>query len=110
MSGHATNRRPSSSRSEASTSPRDRGAPEDVTFDSIYPLPIQVVSRRFWTPVGVARRAAQLFRQAGARNVLDVGSGVGKFVFVAAASEPEVCFVGIDHRENLVEVARRAHV
>jgi len=80
---------------------------EDVTFDSIYPRPIRAISRRFWTPVGVARRAAQLFRQAGARSVADVGSGVGKFVLIAAASAPEICFVGIEHRPHLVAAARQ---
>ena len=86
----------------------EKGA-EDVAFDSIYPLSIRTISRRFWTPVDVARRAAQLLRQAGARRVLDVGSGVGKFVLVAAAEVPELRFVGVEQRAHLVEVARRAH-
>jgi SAM-dependent methyltransferase len=79
----------------------------DATFDRMYPPRVRDLSRRFWTPVGVARRAAQLFRQAGTRNVLDVGSGVGKFVLVAAIEAPEVCFTGIEQRAHLVEIARQ---
>jgi SAM-dependent methyltransferase len=85
----------------------EKGA-EDAAFDSIYPPSIRAISRRFWTPVDVARRAANLFRQAGARRVLDVGSGVGKFVLVAAGAVPEVSFVGVEQRAHLVDVAKRA--
>jgi SAM-dependent methyltransferase len=80
----------------------------DAAFDSIYPPSIRAISRRFWTPVEVARRAADLFRQAGARRVLDVGSGVGKFVLVAAGAAPGMRFVGVEQRGHLVEIARRA--
>jgi SAM-dependent methyltransferase len=81
---------------------------EDAAFDSVYPPAIRAISRRFWTPVSVARRAAQLFREAGARSVADIGSGVGKFVLVAAEVAPEVSFVGIEQRQNLVAAAREA--
>lgn len=94
----------SGSRDQDSADSRDS---EDATFDSIYPPTIRAISRRFWTPVAVARRATQLFRQAGARSVVDVGSGVGKFVLVGAATAPGMCFVGIEHREHLVDTARK---
>ena len=81
---------------------------EDTQFDAVYPLPIRMVSRRFWTPVDVAQKAARMLRQAGARTVLDVGSGVGKFVLVAAAAEPQMQFVGVEQRPHLVAVARDA--
>jgi SAM-dependent methyltransferase len=83
----------------------DRGA-EDAAFDALYPPTVRAISRRFWTPVGVARHAVQLLRQSGARTVLDVGSGVGKFVLVAAAVAPEMRFVGVEQRRHLVEVAQ----
>jgi SAM-dependent methyltransferase len=86
----------------------DDATSEDAAFDSVYPPAIRAISRRFWTPVSVARRAAQLFRQAGARSVADIGSGVGKFVLVAAKAAPEVSFVGIEQRQNLVAAAREA--
>ena len=81
---------------------------EDWAFDAIYPPAIREVSRRYWTPVEVARRAARMFHQAGVRRVLDVGSGVGKFVLVAAAAVPEISFVGVEQRARLVEIATRA--
>jgi hypothetical protein len=99
--------------SGGSVAQEDRGPTpergEDATFDSVYPPAIRAVSRRFWTPVDVARRAAYLFRQAGARRVLDVGSGAGKFVLVAAGAVPELSFVGVEQRAHLVDVARKAH-
>ena len=86
----------------------DANGADDRSFDCVYPAAIRKLSRRFWTPVDVARRAACLFRQAGVRSVLDVGAGVGKFVLVAASAAPELSFLGIEQREDLVDVARRA--
>ncbi len=83
-------------------------AAEDAEFDVIYPEAIRLASRRFWTPVDVARRAARLLRESGARKVLDVGSGVGKFVLVAAREAPGMRFMGVEQRPHLVQVARDA--
>jgi SAM-dependent methyltransferase len=85
-----------------------RRSAHDVAFDCVYPAAIRLLSRRFWTPVEVARRAAEMFVAAGARRVLDVGSGVGKFVLAAAAAAPAVEFVGVERRQWLVAVARKA--
>jgi SAM-dependent methyltransferase len=82
---------------------------EDTAFDrTLYPDAICALSARFWTPIGVAARAARLFRWAGARSVLDVGAGAGKFVLAAAVAEPDLDFVGIEQRGGLVDVARKA--
>jgi predicted RNA methylase len=90
---------------ESAASPAD-----DSSFDRVYPPAVRELSRRFWTPVGVARRAGELLRSAGARNVLDVGAGAGKFALVAAAAQQELSFVGIEQREPLVHVARMAAI
>jgi SAM-dependent methyltransferase len=87
-----------------------RRSPHDIVFDSVYPAAVRLLSRRFWTPVAVAHRAAELFLGAGARRVLDVGSGVGKFALAAAAAAPGVEFVGVERRTQLVAIARRAQV
>ena len=79
-----------------------------MLFDSIYPAHIRLISRRFWTPVAVARHAAELFHGGGAHHVLDVGAGVGKFILAAAASAPTIDFVGVEQRAHLVGIARRA--
>jgi SAM-dependent methyltransferase len=86
----------------------DPAVADDTSFDLLFPLAIRARSSRYWTPVAVARSAARLFRQAGARKVLDVGAGVGKFALAAAAAVPEVHFVGVEQRSHLVELARLA--
>ena len=91
-----------------STSPALAYLADDDAFDALYTPEIREVSARFWTPLAVARRAAELLAQAGARSILDVGSGVGKFALVAGASCPELRVVGIEQRAHLVEHARRA--
>jgi SAM-dependent methyltransferase len=83
---------------------------DDLAFGRLYPPDIRILSSLYWTPVAVARRAAHLFRNAGAQHVLDVGSGVGKFAIAAAAVAPDVQFTGIEQRARLVEVARRVAV
>lgn len=87
-----------------------RTGPDDLdeAFDAIYPPHIRRLSPRFWTPVAVARRAALLLRDAGARTILDVGAGVGKFALVAARTVPELRVVGIEQRAHLVKLALRA--
>ena len=83
------------------------GPVADAAFDALYPDPIRSRSAQFWTPVAVAARAAALFADHGARRVLDVGSGAGKFCLAAACVRPEVDFWGVEQRPHLVEAARR---
>jgi len=80
----------------------------DLAFDALYDVEIRRVSRRFWTPLETARRAALLLEEAGARSILDIGSGVGKFALVAAATVPALSVVGIEQRAHLVKAARQA--
>jgi SAM-dependent methyltransferase len=84
------------------------GTADDLAFDQLYPAPIRARSARFWTPVAVAHRAAQLFAGQDVRRVLDVGSGAGKLCLVAACVCPDIDFTGIEQRPYLVEAARRA--
>jgi SAM-dependent methyltransferase len=77
----------------------------DDEFDQFIPHEDRRVSADYWTPVGVATRAAQWLDYFGARSVVDVGSGVGKFC-VAAALGGQCQFTGIEHRTRLVAAAR----
>jgi EAL domain-containing protein (putative c-di-GMP-specific phosphodiesterase class I)/CheY-like chemotaxis protein len=77
----------------------------DAQFDAFYPDGARLVSSRFWTPVDVALRAAQLLVVDRATRVLDVGSGAGKFCVIGALSTG-ACFTGVEHRLALVDVAR----
>jgi SAM-dependent methyltransferase len=63
-------------------------------------------SSQFWTPLEVARRAALTFAAFGARRVLDVGCGPGKFCIAAALACPELEFHGIEQRPELVRTAK----
>jgi predicted RNA methylase len=83
-----------------------RGEPvSDRDFDRLYPLRVRELSRAFWTPVRVGQRAIELLAPSKVRRVLDVGSGVGKFCVVAAAQTGQEV-TGIEHRGDLVRVAR----
>lgn len=78
----------------------------DPEFDELYPGRTRAVAGRFWTPLGIARRAATLFEKYDAARILDVGAGPGKFCIAAALAYPAGEFTGIEHRAPLVEVAR----
>ena len=78
----------------------------DAQLDALLPEAVRRVSSVYWTPVRVARRAAQIFDDLGISRVLDVGSGPGKFCIVAGARVPRMSFVGIEHRPHLVAAAQ----
>jgi len=79
----------------------------DALFDRVYPLQVQRVSRQFWTPVDVAIAASRWLSEVGCRTTLDVGAGPGKFCIVASLSMQQTV-TGLEHRADLVEVARSA--
>jgi hypothetical protein len=79
----------------------------DDTFDRIFPPPIREMSRVFWTPVRVAQRALTLLELGSGMRLLDIGAGVGKFCFIGAAVT-DATFVGLEHRQSLVDIARAA--
>jgi len=84
---------------------RNRQPVRDEDFDALLPLAYRRLSPRFWTPLRAARRAAQWLEGEGARRVLDVGAGVGKFCTIGALSTDRARFIGVEHREALVRVA-----
>src|SRR5713226_861432 len=57
---------------------------EDERFDLIYPPEIRDLSCRHWTPVAVARKAAEFLVNERETRVLDLGCGPGKFCIVGA--------------------------
>ena len=79
----------------------------DAEFDQLYPPYVQSVSKLFWTPVAVARRAAKLLVTSTSTCVLDIGSGSGKFCIVGAATTGAT-FIGVERRKHLVTVAKDA--
>jgi SAM-dependent methyltransferase len=82
-------------------------APEDASFDRQLPRRVRERSRQYWTPVAVAIRVAARFRNHGARSILDVGCGPGKFCIVAGSLDPRFAVHGIDQRPRLIRHGAR---
>ena len=76
----------------------------DYEMDYIFPPDIAKKSHPHWTPAGVASRALELLNTTEESNVLDIGSGCGKFCIIAGLSS-KGHFTGVEQRKNLVEVA-----
>jgi hypothetical protein len=80
----------------------------DIAFDDLYPEHIRDLSPVHWTPVDIAKKAAD-FLAIPNTTVLDIGSGVGKFCLTAGFFHPETTFCGIEQRVELytfAEIAR----
>lgn len=81
-------------------------AVEDITFNELYPSRIKRLAARHWTPVAVAKAAAEYLVDKPHKKVLDIGSGVGKFCLVGAASTKGK-FYGVEQRESLVKLSKK---
>jgi hypothetical protein len=79
----------------------------DEDFDHLYPDWGRRLSTVHWTPVAIARRAAQWLVTRPGTRVLDVGAGVGKFALVGSLVTDGV-FYGIEQRRQFVNAAQAA--
>jgi len=79
----------------------------DKKFDSLYPEPIQEVAEKHWTPLDVAKKAANFLAVSDDVKVLDIGSGAGKFCLTAAHYHPLTLFYGVEQRAYLVEISNK---
>jgi SAM-dependent methyltransferase len=77
----------------------------DWEFDRFMPHQLRILSAQYWTPLSVSLCAARWLEAAGARTVLDIGSGAGKFC-VSAALATKCRFIGLEQRPRLVEAGR----
>ncbi len=73
---------------------------EDKDFDRIYSESIRKVAETHFTPVEIAKSAAQFLVQKEGDRILDIGSGGGKFCMVGAACTSGH-FTGVEQREHL---------
>ncbi len=80
----------------------------DEQFNQLYPLSIQALARRHWTPLSVARKAASFLAAENNVRILDIGSGVGKFCLAAAYYKPKAFYYGVEQRKSLVSHAEKA--
>lgn len=78
----------------------------DKEFDMIYPAIIRKFSKRHFTPVEVAIKASQLLITKPKQKILDIGSGVGKFCFVASSCT-EAQYTGVDYRKHFVDLCKK---
>ncbi len=83
---------------------RKNGIVTDEEFNSIYPDDIKLLSGKHWTPIAVAKTAAEFLADKPGKKVLDIGSGVGKFCMIGAALT-QGKFTGVEYRENLYQLS-----
>ena len=80
----------------------------DIQFNQVYPDSIQLLAQRHWTPLAVAKKAAQYLAMENNVRILDIGSGVGKFCLAAANYRPNAFYYGVEQRKSLVDHAETA--
>ncbi|HEX9510211.1 MAG TPA: class I SAM-dependent methyltransferase [Puia sp.] len=80
----------------------------DIQFNLLYPASIQQLAGKHWTPLNIARIAAEFLVTGEGVRVLDIGSGVGKFCLSASYYKPHAFFDGIEQRNSLIEHAETA--
>lgn len=79
---------------------------EDKLFNTLYSLSIKKLSEHHWTPVEVAKLAADYLVDKPKCKVLDIGSGVGKFCLIGATST-KGRFYGVEQRSRLVKLSQK---
>lgn len=78
----------------------------DESLDSYLPLSAQRVSPLFWTSVPIIERAVAWLDELGVGDIVDLGSGVGKWcVGAALLAKSERRYFGLEHRRELVTIA-----
>ncbi len=80
----------------------------DLQFNKLFPPSIQLLAARHWTPLAVAKKAANFLATENNIRILDIGSGVGKFCLAAAHHKPKAMYYGIEQRKILVDHAEAA--
>ncbi|SFT48573.1 Methyltransferase domain-containing protein [Algoriphagus locisalis] len=78
----------------------------DEAINVLYPIKMQKLSDTHWTPVDISKKAIKFLSEDGRKSVLDLGSGSGKFCLVAALTS-RANIVGVEQRENLVQLSRK---
>jgi len=83
----------------------------DKEFDSIYPLEIIEKSTRHFSGIQVIKETIKFFNDNGGSNVLDLGSGVGKFCFMGSVFDKNnMCFTGVEYRSKFVKLCNKLKV
>jgi protein-L-isoaspartate O-methyltransferase len=56
----------------------------DEQLHYLYPKPIRALAEKHWTPLSITKIALEFLVPHPGAKVLDIGSGVGKFVLAGA--------------------------
>jgi SAM-dependent methyltransferase len=75
----------------------------DEEFDAIFPEDVREHSNRHFTSVFIAQQATDFLIEGGAKSILDIGSGTGKYCLVASAIS-KAQYTGVEHRPYQVEI------
>jgi len=80
----------------------------DLQFHKQFPASVHEQASMHWTPLHIARKAAEFLAVEKNTSILDIGSSVGKFCLAAAYYQPQSFFYGVEQREELVTWANIA--
>jgi protein-L-isoaspartate O-methyltransferase len=80
---------------------------EDEVFDLLYPPEVRKFSQIHFTPLLVAKKAADVLKTMKVERMLDVGSGSGKFCILTAILSG-ISVTGIEQRDFLALAAKKA--
>jgi hypothetical protein len=80
----------------------------DAQLHHLYPEGIQALAERHWTPLRITLMALEFLIPYEGVKILDIGSGVGKFVLAGAYYKPGADFYGVEQRKHLVSHAETA--
>lgn len=78
---------------------------EDEVYDGQFSQRIKKLSPVHWSPFRVIKVAAAFLSSKPGSQIIDIGSGIGKFCVIAAKHHPDCNFYGIEQRKNLHEIA-----
>jgi SAM-dependent methyltransferase len=78
---------------------------KDNVFDAIYSNGLKEVAEIHFSPIEVAKKAAQYLVQKMGDRILDIGSGAGKFCMIGSVFT-DGFFTGVEQRKHLHELAK----
>ena len=93
---------------KAASAPAPDWFKSDAKFNLLFPAAMQTLANSHWTPLSVARLAAEFLAAERNVKVLDIGSGIGKFCLAAAHFKPAAFYTGVEQRQDLVSYAEGA--
>ncbi len=93
---------------ETSKQQADKWFASDLQFQLLYPEAAHAQASMHWTPLHIARKAAEFLAVEKNVRILDIGSGAGKFCLAAAYYQPNAFFYGVEQRAELVTYAEAA--